>query len=472
MMDFNIWFDDGDLSVFEMGLPMLKRFGLKATAAIVTGYVGKNYPLHRVQPCPSMGIPHLEELIEEGWEIASHSVSHRHFTTLNKEEVEAELLGSKQWISDNLGIEARFFAFPADMATPAQIDLANEHYDYVRPIPSRADAIIHRIKLNAQGQKVVDSAYDINPKLKKILRIGSGTPTDTRSHTRSQSRSHTRSQPWGPVWHPEPDNWIFLTGCNNSGTTLIDYLLGLHPAIDPLKMEVHQIRIPGIVTTYPHHFILPSPAVIRRPDGKRLNRVWTENLPVFREPILEVPILRYGMKLIRQTTDGTHTMGKSPDFMVKMPWVQKRLPRSHFVIIVRNGYAVAEGIRRRYNVYLEGWKDEEPMTVARAARHWNKANEIMLNDTKDLKNFAVIRYEDLCRNPADMLRRLVEFFVLPPFDYEDVLSKPIPIFKGYRREAKIRNMNGKNFENLSEEDIADISREAAPMLKAFGYPII
>ena len=96
----------------------------------------------------------------------------------------------------------------------------------------------------------------------------------------------------------------------------------------------------------------------------------------------------------------------------------------------------------------------------------------MLNDTKDLRNFAVIRYEDFCRDPADMLRRLVEFFGLPPFDYEDALSKPIPIFKGYRRHAKIRNMNGKSFANLSEEDIEIISREAAPMLEAFGYPVL
>ncbi|KKN39377.1 hypothetical protein LCGC14_0744110 [marine sediment metagenome] len=444
---------------------MLKRFGLKATVAIVTGYVGKNYPLYRVQPCPFMGIPHLEELIEEGWEIASHSVTHRHFlkagAELIKEEVLKELLDSKQWIIDNLGVEPTKFAFPADMATSWQIELANEHYDYVRPIPSRADAIIHRIKLNDKGQKVVDSAYDINPKLKKILRIGSGTPTNTRSHTRSHT--HTRSR--------EP-NWIFLTGCNNSGTTLLDYLLGLHPDIDPLVVESHQIQINGIVTTYPRQFILPSPAVIRRPDGKRLNRVWTENLPVFREPIVEPPIMKYGLQQARKTTDGTLTMGKSQLTMVRMPWTQKHFPRAKFIILVRNGYCVAEGTRRRYNVYLERWKDEAPMTVARAARHWNKAHEVMLNDTKDLRDYAVIRYEDLCRDPADMLRRLVEFFDLPPFDYEEVLAKPIPIFKGYRRHQKIRNMNGESFKNLSEEDITDISREAAPMLKRFGYPVL
>ena len=71
-----------------------------------------------------------------------------------------------------------------------------------------------------------------------------------------------------------------------------------------------------------------------------------------------------------------------------------------------------------------------------------------------------------------LLVGLVEFFDLPPFDYEETLSKPIPIFKGYRDERKIRNMNGESFKNLSEQDVADITREAEPMLKRFGYPIL
>ena len=430
---------------------MLKRLDLKATVAIITGYVGKNYDRHRVQPCPLMGISHLEELLAEGWEIASHGVSHRHFTTLTDEEVLMELLQSKEWIIENLGVEPKKFAFPNDLATPEHIELAKKHYEYIRPIPPTADVIIHKIILNERG-RVFYCAGNINPELQKILNLDTVRP-DPKLLVRP------------PTHSPEPDRWIFLTGCNNSGTTLLDYLLGVHPDIDPLIGEIHQIQVSGIVTTYPRNFILPSPAVIRRPDGKRLNRVWTENLPVFREPIVEVPILRRSMKLARKTTDGIYTMGKSQDWMVKMLWAQKRLPRSHFGIIVRNGYCVAEGIRRRLRARV-------PMTVAHAARHWNKAHVVMLNALKDPKNYAVIRYEDFCRDPADMLNQLIEFFDLPPFDYTPILDKPIPIFKGFRRALKIRDMNSESLARLSEQDIADISREARDMLKRFGYPIL
>lgn len=464
MMDFDIWFDDGDLSIWEMGLPMLKRFGLKATVAIITGYIGRNYDLHRVQPCPFMDVHHLEELLDEGWEIASHSVSHRHFTTLTDEEALAELVDSREWIVENLGVEPKKFAFPNDLATPEQIELARAHYEYVRPIPpDDIHAIIHRISLSLNGLKVVSLAKPIDPELNELLHIG-GAIDSTVVDKQRKARAVAQSE--------KPDHWIFLTGCNNSGTTLLDYLVGLHPDIDPLNVESHQIRISGIVTTYPDQFILPSPVVVRRPDGKRLNRVWTENLPVFREPIVEVPILRYALKKRRKTTDGIFTMEKSQLTMVRMLWTQKRFTRARFVIIVRNGYCVAEGIRRRYNKYLDRWLDESPMTVARAARHWNKAHEVMLDDLKDLEGYAVIRYEDFCRDPADMLDRLIEFFELPPFDYTQILDKPIPIFRGYRPEAKIRNMNGESFKRLSPEDIADITREAEPMLKQFGYPVL
>lgn len=461
MMDFDIWFDDGDLSIWEIGFPMLKRHGLTATIAIVTGYVGKNYPLYRRQPCPFVDIEQLKELIEEGWEIASHSVTHRSFLELSLDEILAELVDSKKWIEENLGMTPRKFAFPMDLATAEQVELARKHYEYVRPIPPQnIDAIFHRVIIEKNSMRYF-LAGKISPELQEILlsNFSPGTSASAKDPGEDESQIHVDAR------------WIFLTGCNNSGTTLLDYLLGLHPEIDPLKCEGHQIKL-NKKLSYPDNYIMPSPAVIRRPDGKRLNRVWTENLDVFRNPIIELPLLKNALMGVRASTSGIWTMEKSQLTMVRMLWTQKRFTRARFVIIVRNGYCVAEGIRRRYNKYLDRWPDESPMTVARAARHWNKAHEVMLDDLKDLEGYAVIRYEDFCRDPADMLDRLIEFFELPPFDYTQILDKPIPIFRGYRPEAKIRNMNGESFAKLSPEDIADITREAAPMLKRFGYPVL
>lgn len=460
-MEFNIWFDDGDLSIYEIGFPMLKRHGMTATVAIVTGYVGKNYPLYRRQPCPFVNIEQLKELIEEGWEIASHSVTHRSFLDLSPDETLAELVDSKKWIKENLGVTPRKFAFPMDLATPEQIELARDHYEYVRPIPPRGiDAIFHRFILE-KGFLRYYSANRVAPELEKVLLPNfslSRAATDPRE---DQSQIHADAR------------WVFLTGCNNSGITLIDYLLGLHPEIDPLKIEGHQIVFTS-KTSYPDNYLMPSPAVIRRSDGKRLNRVWTENLEVFRKPIVELPFLKDALMSARASTSGTWTMEKSQLTMIRMLWTQRRFSDSRFIVMVRNGYCVAEGIRRRFNRYLgsPGWEDEEPMTVTRAARHWAAAHEIMLEELEDVKDYAVLRYEDFCRDPEDMLIKLIEFLDLPSFDYSEILSKPIPIFKGYRPEVKIRNMNAESFAKLSKQDIRDITREAGTMLKKFGYSTI
>ncbi len=461
---WDIWFDDGDLSIYEIGFPLLKRHGMTATVAIITDYIGKNFPLYRRQPCPFVNIEQLKELLEEGWEIASHSVTHKSFLELSLDEALTELVESKKWIEENLGITPRKFAFPMDLATPEQIELAEEHYEYVRPIPPLGiDAIFHRFTVE-EGCLRYYAARPVSPELQKVLLPLFTQKRSTNEPKENQSQIHADAQ------------WVFLTGCNNSGTTLVDYLLGLHPEIDPLKCEGHQIRCSTLSypPAYPDNHLMPNPSVIRRLDGERLDRVWTENIEVFRKPIVILPLLKQALMSVRASTSGSWTMEKSQLIMIRMLWTQKQFSNSRFIVMVRNGYCVAEGVRRRFNRYLgsPGWEDVEPMTVIRAARHWNKAHEIMFEELEEIQNYAVIRYEDFCRDPTDMLARILEFLDLPSFDYSETLSKPIPIFKGYRPLMKIRNMNDMSFAKLSAQDVEDITREAAPILKRLGYPIL
>ena len=52
-----------------------------------------------------MNIYQIKELINDGWKIASHSVTHRDLTKLSKKEIEKELINSKKWIKDNLKVK-------------------------------------------------------------------------------------------------------------------------------------------------------------------------------------------------------------------------------------------------------------------------------------------------------------------------------------------------------------------------------
>jgi len=440
-MIWDVWFDDGDLTVYEYAYPILKEKGVTATVAIVTDYVGKNYPHYRVQPCPSMDIPQLKELIDAGWEIASHSASHPHFPELPMRKVIHELLESKFWIEDNLGVTPTKFAFPYGEATPELINLAEQYYSYVRPIPPEphVDAVYHRVSLTPTGPQF-DMAGEASPEFLKYMGMNS------------------------PATESLPDSkWVFLTGCNNSGTTLLDYLLGEHPEIDLIRGEGHQIRVNGTRTPYPRKFIFPSPAVLGAPGHVQVNRVWTEALDVFRDIKTTPWVAKWSLMNSRKTTGGEYTLVKAPPFMVAMPWFQKHFPEATFIVLVRNGYAVAEGNYRRFNEHWSG------MTIRRTARHWRIAHEVMFEDLKELKNYMVIRYEDMCLDLQGMLNLICADLKVEHFDYSTILDKPIPIFKGYRTPRYMRNMNQDSFDRLTEEDLDVIEEEAGDMLKKFGY---
>ncbi len=60
--------------------------------------------------------------------------------------------------------------------------------------------------------------------------------------------------------------------------------------------------------------------------------------------------------------------------------------------MTRNGCAVAEGIARRKRV-----------SIAKGARHWVKANRLMLEDAEHLERFMRIHYEELVDDAGRVL---------------------------------------------------------------------
>ena len=146
---------------------------------------------------------------------------------------------------------------------------------------------------------------------------------------------------------------------------------------------------------------------------------------------------------------------------VRMLWLQKTFPHSHFVGLVRNGYAVTEGIHRK------GLK-----SVERGARHWNMVNKIMVKDAQNINNFLLLHYEDLVNKPNDVARQLEGFIELEPDGLQDALigkfSFSTVLGKG---SQPIRNFNSESIKKLNSDDIRKIYHEACEMLNYFGYDI-
>jgi len=123
----------------------MKKYKLVGIVAVITGEVGKErYCSDKYNKL--MGIEHLKTLIEEGWEIASHShthpVPHTHaynFASLNEVRTEYEAKKSKEWIISNLGVIPTKYVSPANIRpTKEQLKIIKRYYSFVRPFNARA----------------------------------------------------------------------------------------------------------------------------------------------------------------------------------------------------------------------------------------------------------------------------------------------------------------------------------------------
>jgi len=110
-----ITFDDGYEAVYRFALPILEKAGFKAVIFMLAGYVGeKNSWDLSLEP---RSIRHLNEqeltdLSLKGWEIASHTMSHRPLIALSKEELKREVEKSCERLEDILKSKPIGFAFP------------------------------------------------------------------------------------------------------------------------------------------------------------------------------------------------------------------------------------------------------------------------------------------------------------------------------------------------------------------------
>ena len=122
-------FDDGTLDFWEHARPVLDLHGFSATLFVVTGHVGGESGWDRdldEPDRPLMSWDQLRELDRAGYEIGSHTRTHRPLTDLSDDEVRSELDFSRRKLSDELGRPPRFVAYPRGRYSGPHKRLARE----------------------------------------------------------------------------------------------------------------------------------------------------------------------------------------------------------------------------------------------------------------------------------------------------------------------------------------------------------
>ncbi len=103
-------FDDGCETDWTEAAPALRDRGFGATFFVIAGFLGRRGYLAPAQ---------LRELAAAGFEIGSHSVTHRMLTALEPRELADELAGSRARLEDAAGVRVTHFSCPHGRWSPA-----------------------------------------------------------------------------------------------------------------------------------------------------------------------------------------------------------------------------------------------------------------------------------------------------------------------------------------------------------------
>jgi peptidoglycan/xylan/chitin deacetylase (PgdA/CDA1 family) len=115
-------FDDGYELVYTRAKPIFDAQGEVACAAIVLDYIDKPGRMTKTQ---------ILELQNDGWEIASHTVTHPDLTTLSGPEIEKELKNSKDGLTA-LGFKITNFVYPFYKHNATVRKIARKYYRSAR----------------------------------------------------------------------------------------------------------------------------------------------------------------------------------------------------------------------------------------------------------------------------------------------------------------------------------------------------
>ena len=240
--------------------------------------------------------------------------------------------------------------------------------------------------------------------------------------------------------------WLFVLGCNSSGTSLLATVLARHPRIRALPREGQKLT--------------PQ---LHRPWDFGVGRLFTSEEHRFRrredDDASTVQRIKYDWAAHLRPRPGV-ILEKSPPDCLRARWLQRNFAPPRFLILVRHPYAVCEGIRRRRRCTIEA-----------AVRHWARVYEILEEDTPHLLHVHNIHYEGFCNSPVPVLRAVEDWLGLPAWFSDEVVAEAFKAPNIDRRPQPICSLNSRSFARLSPEDVEAINRVAAHQMARFGYRV-
>jgi hypothetical protein len=157
---------------------------------------------------------------------------------------------------------------------------------------------------------------------------------------------------------------------------------------------------------------------------------------------------------------------KSISNITRTHFLQEYFSPAYFIYIVRNGYVVSKGIQKKTN--YKRWNSPFAAggyPIELCAGQWKLSDDVMTKDSKALKRFHMIRYEDFVEDTERMLKGITDFLNISPMP-SAILQREWSI---HEANSSIVNMNPAGLARLAAEDFDRIESVAASVLQKYDY---
>ena len=195
---------------------------------------------------------------------------------------------------------------------------------------------------------------------------------------------------------------MFVSGLHRSGTTQLHSTLATHPDVAgmvdtgaPHDEGQHLQDVVPTARSYggPGRFAFDARAhltedspLATEDSARRLFGQWAEHWDLSRRVLVE----------------------KSPPNLIRMRFLQQLFPQARFVVVVRHPLVTALATRKLATTWwMRRTFRTAPLSVA--AEHWFAAHRLLLEDRPEVRQTHLLRWEDLCARPAEVLAGIADF---------------------------------------------------------------
>ena len=186
-------------------------------------------------------------------------------------------------------------------------------------------------------------------------------------------------------------------------------------------------------------------------------------------------ILRWTIKRKRLDKEKVRFTDKSQIYTLKVSFINELLKENnpHFILIVRNPYAMcfrAAQTKGGMNHMKDKFNFEERLKLA--TEHWSNLMKYSLEDKEKVKNFQIIKFEDVLKDTKNTIQKICDFTDLK-FQEDMIPQKDHKIPFGTKHRDRWyplkENINQKYLKQLTPKQIEIIEERCGKYAKQFGY---